>query len=93
MRPNLLPITTAHLARGHSPLKQWQVDYTGPISQSEGARYALTCVNSSSQRSLFSQTGQLLHLSQVMKDEPTGKETSQAEQRPVAGTQKQKESL
>ena len=48
MRPNLLPITTAHLARGHSPLKQWQVDYTGPISQSEGARYALTCIDTTS---------------------------------------------
>ena len=48
MKPRLLPITTAHLARGHSPLQQWQVDYTGPLPWSEGERYALTCTDAAS---------------------------------------------
>jgi len=43
-----LPETTAHLARGHSPLQWWQVDYTGPLPRSEGARYALSCIDTAS---------------------------------------------
>ena len=49
MRPRLLPETTAHLAKGHSPLQQWQVDYTGPLSWSEVLRYAPTCVGTASE--------------------------------------------
>ena len=45
MRPRDLPETAAHLARGHNPLQRWQVDYIGPLPRSEGARYALTCVD------------------------------------------------
>lgn len=45
MRPRPLPETTTHLARGHNTLQQWQVDYIGPLPQSEGARYALTCID------------------------------------------------
>ena len=48
MRPRSLPKTTTHLARGRSPLQQWQVDYTGPLPQSEGARYAMTCIDTTS---------------------------------------------
>ena len=48
MRPRPLPETTAHLARGHNPLQRWQVDYIGPLPRSEGARYALTCVDAAS---------------------------------------------
>jgi len=48
MRPRPLPETTARLARGYSPLQRWQVDYIGPLPQSEEARYALTCVNTAS---------------------------------------------
>ena len=48
MRPRLLPETTAHLARGHNPLQRWQVDYIRPLTRSEGARYALTCVDTAS---------------------------------------------
>jgi len=47
-RPRLLPETTARLDRGHNPLQRWQVDYIGPLPRSEGARYALTCVNTAS---------------------------------------------
>ena len=43
-----MPETTAHLARGHSRLQRWQVDYIGPLPWSEGVRYALTCVNTAS---------------------------------------------
>ena len=48
MRPRPLPETTAHLARGHNPLQRWQIDYIGPLPRSEGARYALTCVDTAS---------------------------------------------
>ena len=48
MIPRLLPETTAHLARGHNPLQRWQVDYIRPLPRSEGARYALTCVDTAS---------------------------------------------
>ena len=48
MRPRSLPETTAHLARGHNPLQRWQVDYIGPLPRSEGARYALTCIDTAS---------------------------------------------
>ena len=48
MIPRSLPETTAHLARGHSLFQQWQVDYIGPLLWSEGARYALACVNTAS---------------------------------------------
>jgi len=48
MRPRPLPETTAHLARGHSPLQRWQVDRIGPLPWSKGARYALTCVDTAS---------------------------------------------
>lgn len=44
MQPRPLP-ETEHVARGHHPLQRWQVDYTDSLPQSEGARYALTCVN------------------------------------------------
>lgn len=44
MRPKPLPEMTAPLARGHNPHQRWQVDYIGPLLCSEGARYALTCV-------------------------------------------------
>jgi len=48
MRLRSLPKTTAHLASGHNPIQQWQVDYTGPLPQSEGVRYAPTSVNTAS---------------------------------------------
>lgn len=48
MRPRPLLETTAHLARGHNPLQWRQVNYIGPLHWSEGARYALTCVNMAS---------------------------------------------
>ena len=48
MRPRSLPETTAHLARGHNPLQQWQVNYIRPLPRSEGVRYALTCIDTAS---------------------------------------------
>ena len=48
MRLRSLPKTAAHLARGHNPLQQWQVDFIGPLPQSEGVRYAPTSVNTAS---------------------------------------------
>lgn len=48
MRPRPLLETTAHLARGYNPLQQWQINYIGPLPRSEGARYALTCVDTAS---------------------------------------------
>ena len=48
MRLRSLPKTAAHLARGHNPLQQWQVDFIGPLPQSEGVRYSLTCINTTS---------------------------------------------
>uniref|UniRef100_A0A669QJJ3 ribonuclease H n=1 Tax=Phasianus colchicus TaxID=9054 RepID=A0A669QJJ3_PHACC len=48
MRPRSLLETTARLARGHNPLQRWQIDYIGPLPRSEGARYALTCVDTAS---------------------------------------------
>jgi len=44
----LLPKITAHLARGQSPLQQWEADYIGHFPWSKGARYALTCVDTAS---------------------------------------------
>lgn len=41
-----MPEMTAHIARGHSPLQRWQVDYIGPLPWSEGTRYTLTCLYS-----------------------------------------------
>jgi len=49
MRLSLLPRTTAHLAKGHSPLHQWQLYYTGHLPWPEWVRYALTCINTASE--------------------------------------------
>lgn len=48
MPPRPLPETRAHLARGHDSLQRQQVEYIGPLPQSEGARYVLTCVDTAS---------------------------------------------
>ena len=48
MRPRSLPETTAHLARGHNRLQRWQVTYIGSLPRSEGAKYALICVDTAS---------------------------------------------
>lgn len=40
-----LLVMTARLTRGHNTLHRWQIDYVGPLPQTEGARYILTCVN------------------------------------------------
>jgi len=48
MRLRVLPETTPSLFRGHNPLQQWRVNYIGPLPQSEGARYALTSIDTAS---------------------------------------------
>jgi len=48
MRPRPLLETTVHLTRGHNPLQLWQIDYIGLLPRSEGARYAVVCVDTAS---------------------------------------------
>ena len=43
-----MPKITAHLARGQSPLQQWEADYIGHFPWSKGVRYALICVSTAS---------------------------------------------
>ena len=46
--PRQLPKESGTIHKSLQPAKDWQIDYIGPVSLSEGSKYALVCVDTTS---------------------------------------------